>query len=243
MPKTTTGWRQVANAMAERCRPSGLDLLQPLQVGWYNGVVDAEFRLPDFGRAESLAVLVGNTRMLWESFLDGMQRDPQLRAADNPLDSYVVREVGAAILSTPEPREICWAHETTPHAVAMQRLAQVAGLAFLAPSHLSVHAVYGPWIALRAVVVFDLNGPSGTPREAVNPCDDCDRQCMAAFGQAVTAAGPTVRTHDALAEHWSHWVAVRDACPVGRQHRYSDAQIRYHYTKDPQALRQALSRT
>lgn len=42
------------------------------------------------------------------------------------------------------------------------------------------------------------------------------------------------------AEDWRRWLAVRDACPVGRAHRYSDAQIAYHYTKDRGVLRDAL---
>ena len=34
----------------------------------------------------------------------------------------------------------------------MQRLAHVAGLAYLSESHLSVHAEYGPWLGLRAAI-------------------------------------------------------------------------------------------
>ncbi|MGH8586497.1 MAG: hypothetical protein ACREWE_10055 [Gammaproteobacteria bacterium] len=48
---------------------------------------------------------------------------------------------------------MCWARP--PRRVAMQRLAHLSGLAYLSPSHLNVHATYGPWIALRAAVVID----------------------------------------------------------------------------------------
>jgi hypothetical protein len=40
----------------------------------------------------------------------------------------------------------------------------------------------------------------------------------------------------AVERDWTSWVSVRDACPIGRDSRYSDEQIRYHYTK----LRQLL---
>lgn len=33
------------------------------------------------------------------------------------------------------------------------------------------------------------------------------------------------------------WIAVRDACPIGREHRYPEDQLRYHYTKDRSLLR------
>ncbi len=50
----------------------------------------------------------------------------------------------------------------------MQRLAHASGLARLSPSHLSVHGTDGPWIALRAAVVIDIEGQSGPPREPPN---------------------------------------------------------------------------
>jgi cyanocobalamin reductase (cyanide-eliminating) / alkylcobalamin dealkylase len=38
------------------------------------------------------------------------------------------------------------------------------------------------------------------------------------------------------ADTWRAWLAVRDACPVGREHRYGDDQIAYHYAKRRDAL-------
>jgi methylmalonic aciduria homocystinuria type C protein len=37
-------------------------------------------------------------------------------------------------------------------------------------------------------------------------------------------------------EQWRLWLAVRDACPVGREYRYSENQIRWHYAHDRSAL-------
>ncbi|HTU60663.1 MAG TPA: hypothetical protein VMF89_19560, partial [Polyangiales bacterium] len=37
--------------------------------------------------------------------------------------------------------------------------------------------------------------------------------------------------HDA-----ANWIGIRDACPHGRDYRYSEAQLRYHYAKDRTAL-------
>jgi methylmalonic aciduria homocystinuria type C protein len=41
---------------------------------------------------------------------------------------------------------------------------------------------------------------------------------------------------DARDDDWRSWLAVRDACPVGRSARYAEEQIAYHYTKDPSHL-------
>jgi len=55
---------------------------------------------------------------------------------------------------------------------------------------------------------------------------------MASMWVFPLAGTPTVG-NDSRAAPWS---AVRDRCPVGRAYRYSDEQIAYHYTKDPQFL-------
>jgi methylmalonic aciduria homocystinuria type C protein len=41
---------------------------------------------------------------------------------------------------------------------------------------------------------------------------------------------------EGISDTWPLWLAVRDACPIGRAHRYDDAQIRYHYARDRSAL-------
>jgi hypothetical protein len=47
--------------------------------------------------------------------------------------------------------------------------------------------------------------------------------------ERAVAGGPLEETPRA-------WLAVRDACPVGREHRFPEAMIRYGYTKDRGAL-------
>jgi len=57
-----------------------------------------------------------------------------------------------------------------------------------------------------------------------------------AFEAAVEAAGGAPTQHDVVSS-WRNWVAARAACPVGAEHRFSEAQLRYHYTQDRAALR------
>jgi methylmalonic aciduria homocystinuria type C protein len=235
-------WRRLVNELAAGCLPAGLDLVAPLQVAWYNRVVETEFRLPDFERVGALAVLIGNTRALWPCFVGALRRSPTLLDAEHPLETYVVERLEEALTAVGPQWLVRWAHQTVPAPVAMQRLAEIAGLATLAPSHLSVHPVYGPWISLRAVVVVDVDGPPGSPPRMQRPCDDCERRCTAAFRHALAATGPPARTHAAPDVHWERWLAVRDACPIGSEHRFDEDQTRYHYTKDRQILRRAAAR-
>lgn len=44
-----------------------------------------------------------------------------------------------------------------------------------------------------------------------------------------------------IAGQWQAWLAVRDACPLGKQHRFSPSQLAYHYQKDHEILRQEVA--
>ncbi len=201
--------------------------MQPLRVGWYNEEVERAYRLPDFGRGDSLALVIGNSRRLWPCFVDAMRSDDRLFADANPINTYAMNSVLAAMAAIAAPTQVRWAHDTGRGMVAMQRLAHVSGLATLSPAYLSVHPDYGPWIGLRAAVVVDTPGPSARPL-LEPPCDDCENACLPALAEARCSSD------------WRSWLAVRDACPRGNEHRYGEDQIEYHYAKDLTRLRAAV---
>ncbi len=227
-------WEQVTANVRSRCANAGLDLAAPLQVAWYNQIVDHKYRLPDFGRERCLAILVGNTKALWLQFLESIRNQADLRNAAHPIDTYTQLRVEAALAPIPHRWLTRYGHKAN-HRVALQRLAHVAGLAYLSSSHLSVHPVYGPWIGLRAVCVIDIDGPPEPPAAIQQSCQ-CEANCAPAFRAAIAHTDEAKPTQGGIAKHWRSWLAVRDACPVGRIHRYCDAQIRYHYLHDPKLL-------
>jgi len=159
----------------------------------------------------AVGILVGNTRALWPRFVEA-RRAPALERDAHPLERYTERTVEAAFPGA----AIYYAHRAYDGAfLPFQRLAVTTGLGALSPSQLVIHPTYGPWFALRAVVVV-----AGTPpeqRPIASPCR-CTGACLAAFEAARDA-----RT-------WRPWLAVRDACSL-RTFRYSDDQIRYHYER------------
>ena len=224
------GWQAVTAAIAARLSPHGLDIVHPFAVGWFNAGVEAAQRLPDFGRADALGVLLGNTRALWEPFRTAYREDTALQACADPIDNYVEERVYDALTPLGVGSSVWCAH--FPRRLAIQRLADVTGLAPLSAVNLNVHPIYGPWFALRAAVTLDLAGPSGEAPKTVPSCPDCARTCMPAFERARAAQVGK----DDIAETWPLWLAVRDACPVGRAYRYSDEQIRYHYARDRSVL-------
>jgi methylmalonic aciduria homocystinuria type C protein len=206
--------------IASRCVDAGLDLHATTSVGRYNALVTEEFHLP--GHETSAVIVIGNTRALWPHIDRFVMGSPQ--PLSDPVDTYVERVLADAVAEIDGVIDVRFSHEPPPRRVAIQRLADVAGLAWLSPSHLCVHETVGPWMALRAAVV--LERPAPLPAAELPPLCDCASHCLPKLQQALAAGEATSAD---VEEHWRLWVAMRDACPVGRAHRYSDEQIAYHY--------------
>jgi methylmalonic aciduria homocystinuria type C protein len=150
--------------------------------------------------------LVGNTRALWTTFLANKPEGP------DPLDRYVEQHIEPLV---PEGGRVVYAHRRYDGAfVPFQQLAVAAGLGALSETHLVIHPEYGPWFALRAAIVAP--GEPPPPAQIPRPCR-CGSPCRDALARAAGSAD------------WKAWLAVRDACPIGRQHRYTEDQLVYHY--------------
>src|SRR5262245_17031530 len=92
-------------------------------------------------------LLVGNTRALWPIF--SAARDV-LGDAPHPLERYTEQTIDRIAGGAP----VFYGHRRYGDAfVPLQRLAVAAGLGALAPTQLVIHPVFGPWFALRAVIL------------------------------------------------------------------------------------------
>ncbi len=105
------------------------------------------------------------------------------------------------------------------------------------PLGILIHPVYGLWHGYRGAVAFaePLEPPVGEPLNS--PCDSClARPCVSACpADAITAEGfqfAPCRSHLAARQGRSGCMQKgclsRNACPVGSEFRYSDAQLRFH---------------
>ncbi|MGM0577418.1 MAG: hypothetical protein ACQEXJ_16965 [Myxococcota bacterium] len=231
-------WEAIVEELEQRLAPYGIDLVHPFRIDWYNPHVPVDYRLPEREGGRGLGLLIGNSRAMWRPLLEALRARPTLADTEHPLDLYVSDAIEDTLEQTQALRGlrrcVVWAHEPR---VALQRLADLSGLAPLGPPHLNVHPRLGPWFGMHAVVTVDAEGPDGAPPTPRDCCDGCPRPCMEAFEEARRLTGPGVPTRGTLRRQWEAWAAVRQACPVGSEHAYGDHQLRYHYTADPEALR------
>jgi cyanocobalamin reductase (cyanide-eliminating) / alkylcobalamin dealkylase len=175
------------------------------------------------------ALIIGNSRQLWPRFVDAYRCSNQLRCEPHPLDHWIEQQLSTILVDRPHR----FGHRAYDDKyVPLQRLAVAAGLGRLSETHLVIHPVFGPWFSLRAVVAIDAPTAAefvatAAPITAGN-CDPlhCMQQCQQRFAEAQAAPPGS----------WRAWLAARAACSVGRDWRFSDAQIAYHYCKDTTAL-------
>lgn len=222
--------RAVVSRLAVRLAPRGIDLVAGGPVGPCDRRIAPGRPLERPQGDRSLVVVVGASRGLWPAFSAALRSNRQLLERGDPLDSWVDREIRSAARAAGELVDYRPAWDTGADLVAVQELALRIGLAPIAPCHLSAHPTFGPWFSLRAVIVFDAVWTGPGPVPASEPCAGCPAPCRATFDEAVRRPSNTGDSG------WRRWLAVRDACPVGRSHRYPEDQLRYHYLKDRSIL-------
>jgi len=129
--------------------------------------------------------------------------------------------------------------------LSLIRLGECAGWHHPSPFWQGVDPEWGSWFAYRAVLLADTDWPITPRRERRSPCLDCAAQpCVA----ACPAQALAVDRRSGLERCMSHRLAAesscvdrclaRLACPVGAEHRYSEAQLQHHYRHSLEALRQ-----
>ena len=150
---------------------SGFDLFHLSSIQLYNQEIckkDKSLCVPDFGHKQTLSVLVGNTKHLWH-FAKKFDKTDK-----NPLYSYCEQEIPKVLKNSlikykfydeknnnnlKLKYELRHSHETSiGRLVAFQQATHFSGLGYLdATSYLCIHPIYGPWISLRAMIVFDID--------------------------------------------------------------------------------------
>jgi hypothetical protein len=172
------------------------------------------------------ALLVGNAgSAMWEVFA------PHIDRAPNPLDRWtrrvvdpIAEEFGArAVYPFGEPR---W---------PFQRWALRAETLHASPLGILIHPEYGLWHAWRAALLFAEHLDLPPRSEAPSPCESCaEKPCLSACPVGAFTGNaydvPACAAHIARPE--ADCLAVgchaRDACPVGPDWRYGEAQTRFH---------------
>ena len=154
-------------------------------------------------------------------------------ASPDPIDQFTHTQVTAWLERHHPTRRF---HFVYPGAtlLGLQRLGTLAGWHHPSPFMVGIDSEWGSWFAYRAVVLTDTDLPPTTRREGASPCDTCaGRMCVSACPAGALTQGFNLTACMSYrlspGSSCQDRCVARNSCPVGADHRYSDAQIRYHY--------------
>lgn len=218
----------VAQVVA-RLADAGLALTGSIPIADYDAIAPAPWRSAALAPGARSALVVGNAgRALWERFSASAER----ALAEDPLDAYTRRVLAEAARSLePEPAIGFYADRRDGVYLPLVALAQRAGFGSPGRVGVLIHPVYGPWIAIRAVLLVAEPLPFREPAP-FDPCTGCPAPCASACHGKVI--GP--RGVDPAACYQARLTLpacatacdARSACVVGPEHAYSAEQIAHH---------------
>src|SRR5258708_28640709 len=154
--------------LREAAAPHGLNLIAATPIERYDrAVAEISRATPIDSRARSIVVIGNGGGALWHALKAHAARNPGWWDRENPLDDFirevVEHEVCAAARSLGVRFTVVYPFMNGSRTLNFIELGKVAGIAGPSILGVTVHPVYGPWIAFRAALLID--------QELDSPCE------------------------------------------------------------------------
>ena len=135
--------------MRDRLSVSGFDIFHPFSLEHLDDSILRSLSIDD--SSGKMGYLVGNTSQAWDPFIEWLAQQVNWFEMADPLETFVEEIIERCIGNG---AQIFWTHETERYIVPVQRIAHQTGLAYLSAGQFNIHPHFGPWFALRAVVIL-----------------------------------------------------------------------------------------
>ncbi len=185
-------------------------------------------------------VLIGHAgQQMWQS-LNASPGDVDSQA--HPIDSYTVNVV-QQFLATEHPSAAYEIVYPGAYTISLQELGKLAGWHHASPFMVGVNAYFGSWFAYRALVLANTHLPVTQFILTESPCVTCDSApCISACPPRALDDGKfnlekCLSYRQQTDSQCETTCLARRACPVGSAHRYTDAQMQYHYGRSMTMIR------
>ena len=234
-------WHDVTENVKFALKDDGFDHVAPFRLDRYNALFAAtdensNSKITD-APEDCLCVVIGNTKRIWPIFEEyykaniGTESMPKEEA--NPFDFYVKKKIDSICIA-----DFVVAKYQTDSSLAIQKMAKLSGMAILHEgTHMSVNRKYGPWMSLRAVVLFhNVKGPD-TPlpmHEVPSLTSEMERESGKAFEEAAEYYRKNSGEGLDKSKSAEFWIKVRDCLTsdAQKEFRFDERQMNYHYDID-----------
>ena len=214
--------------LAPELSAAGVNLAGVLPVDAYDERVPSGWRstalLPS---ARSVVVLATGGPAFFRAF----RQSPEAGEPIDPLDRFLVRVVEAAIRA--EPVAVAgYYFERRDGFADFVELARASGLGVPSRLGILIHPVYGPWLAIRALILTERALAPSHRIAGFDPCNGCPAPCASICpGAALPARGfdlSRCTAHSRQDPDCRVGCAARRACPVGARYRYEPDGEAHH---------------
>lgn len=186
-------------------------------------------------------ILIGHGGTTFWQALQATGRDLKRNETEHPVDDFTVATVQQFLQTefAAVAYEIVYPGSYT---VSLQELGKLAGWHHPSPFMVGINASFGSWFAYRAVVLANTDLPATTAVQTVSPCSSCsDQACISSCPAHALDDGEfhllkCVSYRQQKDSICKNTCVARTSCPVASEHRYSEAQINYHYGRSMQVI-------
>jgi hypothetical protein len=229
--------------------PHGLNLVAATPVERYDNAVNEIARASKIDpQARSIVVLGNGGGALWNALKIHASSNPQWWQRENPLDDFtrevVERDIATPLRASGVRCTVIYPFMNGGPTLSFIELGKVAGIAGPSILGVTVHPVYGPWIAFRAAVLIDAVLDSPGEAAGFDPCPQCTaRSCIPACPAGAVDANsgwniPKCLTHRVEVEaDCTPRCHARAGCVIGPEHRYPDEELAYHQMRALRSMR------
>lgn len=235
----------MAHSVAEELYERGLNLQAVFQFDQLpdelqQRIVQCE---PESAHYRTLILLGNGGSRFWQSMQQHRTKSEQ---EVDPVDNYFTRTVENLFDADSDYRIIYPGN----HLLPLQALGKLAGWHHDSPLGLGIHPVFGLWFAYRGLIMSNTNITMLAENfdiPSASPCVSCDEKpCIKACpAMAVTLSEFKVQPcSDYRLESASRCQSrcvSRLVCPIGRDYRYLEAQMAYHYGHSLASIKKYLA--
>ncbi|PWK46352.1 hypothetical protein C8D97_11335 [Pleionea mediterranea] len=188
-------------------------------------------------------------KTLWRAIHDHSNEyeKDSLASSDHPVDEFSQQQFNQYMSkhATDADYKIIYPKHQPPFFhLNLQSFGELAGWHHSSPFKVGINSDAGSWFAYRLLVLANSSFEPSTPVHTTSPCKTCiEKPCVSICpAKALTKQGDYDwqscfayrKQTDSLCRDRC---LARMACPIAKQHQYSEQQIQYHYNLSRKHLR------